>query len=416
MGQAHTPACPISFMLTKLQAAIIVPIVLALLPAATFSQAPRKSKLSAPSSTSATHGGLDLAEKGHCREALPILKKSASLTADKQTKLKMGLAITRCALSLGQVETTVNALLWLNLAQARRKLGDFVLANDLKCAGDAFVIKVDNVVLDLNGHTLNGPGMGPQTWPNPQLDSVGVRVGGHTNVTVRNGTIDGFSTGVYFVDMVRSSIEGIYSQHNRYGFYIQASTGIAIRRSTAFANIYGLHLQESSNNVVQTVPFGNGIFATAAFWNNNLYLAGSGTLKALTFNPATSQFNTTPSSQSTDTYGFPGASPSVSSSGATNGIVWAMSSNAYGTNNNGPRAAGPALRTLRVRPAERALGRARQRPERQSAAPLGCWSTTTAAPRAGPRRARPAARTANRPRRLSCKSVDLRPADRLRGP
>ncbi|HLQ05935.1 MAG TPA: NosD domain-containing protein, partial [Verrucomicrobiae bacterium] len=129
--------------------------------------------------------------------------------------------------------------------------GDFVLANDVRCAGDAFVIKVDNVVLDLNGHTLSGPGTGPQTWPNPQLDSVGVRVGGHTNVTVRNGTIDGFSTGVYFVDMVRSSIEGIYSQHNRYGFYIQASTGIAIRRSTAFANIYGLHLQESSNNVVQ---------------------------------------------------------------------------------------------------------------------------------------------------------------------
>jgi tetratricopeptide (TPR) repeat protein len=99
-------------MLTKLQAAIIVPIVLALLPAATFSQAPGKSTPSAPSST--THGGLDLAEKGHCREALPLLKKSVPLTANKQTKLKMGLAITRCALSLGQVETAVNALLWLN--------------------------------------------------------------------------------------------------------------------------------------------------------------------------------------------------------------------------------------------------------------------------------------------------------------
>src|SRR6266702_1905997 len=47
--------------------------------------------------------------------------------------------------------------------------GDFVLANDLKCTGDAFVIHVDNVVLDLGGHTLTGPGMGPQTWPNPQL-------------------------------------------------------------------------------------------------------------------------------------------------------------------------------------------------------------------------------------------------------
>ncbi|HKW79321.1 MAG TPA: NosD domain-containing protein [Candidatus Limnocylindria bacterium] len=129
--------------------------------------------------------------------------------------------------------------------------GDLVLANDMSCTGDAFVIHVDNVVLDLNGHTLTGPGMGPQTWPNPQLDSVGVRVGGHTNVTIRNGKIDGFSTGIYFIDMTRSTIEDVTSQRNRYGFYIHASTGITIRRSTVTANIYGLHLQDSSDNVVQ---------------------------------------------------------------------------------------------------------------------------------------------------------------------
>ena len=99
-------------MLTRRRTTIVVPILLALLPAATFSQAPRKSTASAPFSTA--HGGLDLAEKGRCREALPLLKKSASVTADKPTKLKMGLAITRCALSLDQVETALNALLWLN--------------------------------------------------------------------------------------------------------------------------------------------------------------------------------------------------------------------------------------------------------------------------------------------------------------
>jgi len=129
--------------------------------------------------------------------------------------------------------------------------GDFVLANDLSCAGDAFVIHVDDVVLDLNGHTLTGPGMGPQTWPNPQLDSVGVRVGGHKNVTVRGGKINSFSTGIYFVDMLASSIVNVASTQNRYGFYIHASTGITIKDSTVMANIYGLHLQDSSNNVVQ---------------------------------------------------------------------------------------------------------------------------------------------------------------------
>src|ERR1700687_1480482 len=129
--------------------------------------------------------------------------------------------------------------------------GDLVLANDMTCPGDAFVIHVDNIVLDLGGHTITGPGMGPQAWRTPQLDSVGVRAGGHTGVTVRNGKISDFSTGIYFVDMVRSRIENVYSQRNRYGFYIHASTGITVTGSTVFANIYGLHLQDSSSNLVQ---------------------------------------------------------------------------------------------------------------------------------------------------------------------
>ena len=105
----------------------------------------------------------------------------------------------------------------------------------------------------------------------------------------------------------------------------------------------------TANNVVQTLDFGIGIFATAAFWNNNLYMAGSGQLKAFTLNPATSQFSITPTSQSSATFGFPGSSPTVSSSGATNGIVWAMSNNAFGTSTSTappagtPKAAGPAI-------------------------------------------------------------------------
>src|SRR5262249_52363045 len=88
--------------------------------------------------------------------------------------------------------------------------------------------------------------------------------------------------------------------------------------------------------------FGNGIFATPAFWNNNLYLAGSGSLKAFTLNPTTSLFSASPSFQSPDSFGFPGASPSVSSSGNPNGILFAMSTNAFGANDT-PKAAGPAI-------------------------------------------------------------------------
>ncbi len=133
----------------------------------------------------------------------------------------------------------------------QRITSNFMLANDLKCSGDAFVIVADNVTLDLGGRTITGPGMGPQTWPQPQLDSVGVRTGGHTGVTIRNGTISEFSTGIYFVDMAKSRIEDVTSQRSRYGFYIHASNESVIRRSTVVGNIYGLHLQDANDSLVE---------------------------------------------------------------------------------------------------------------------------------------------------------------------
>lgn len=72
------------------------------------------AKSVAPDSAVATQKGLTLAAQGRCREALPILRKSAPAIADKDLKLKAGLATVRCALSLNQFDATVNALSWLN--------------------------------------------------------------------------------------------------------------------------------------------------------------------------------------------------------------------------------------------------------------------------------------------------------------
>ncbi len=126
----------------------------------------------------------------------------------------------------------------------------FTLANDMNCTGDGMVIVSDNITVDLGGHTLTGPGMGPQTWPLPQLDSVGVRVGGHTGVTIRNGKTTAFSTGIYFIDMVSSSIESVTTLRNRFGFYIHASQKITVKDSDVEFNIYGLHLQNSDDCVL----------------------------------------------------------------------------------------------------------------------------------------------------------------------
>jgi hypothetical protein len=96
------------------------------------------------------------------------------------------------------------------------------------------------------------------------------------------------------------------------------------------------------SNAWQRFNFGNGIFATGAFWNNTFYMAGIyGPLQAYSFNTTTGKFNTANISQSSATFSFPGSTPSVSSSGTTNGIVWALNNGNYCTNPS--KACGPAV-------------------------------------------------------------------------
>jgi large repetitive protein len=53
------------------------------------------------------------------------------------------------------------------------------------CAADGLVIGASGVTLDLNGHSIEGTGLG-----------VGVRDDGHDDVTIRNGTVRQFDYGI----------------------------------------------------------------------------------------------------------------------------------------------------------------------------------------------------------------------------
>ena len=57
---------------------------------------------------------IDLASKGRCREALPVLKRSASHLTDKQLKYRTLMSTARCGMSLDQVQIAVDALAVLN--------------------------------------------------------------------------------------------------------------------------------------------------------------------------------------------------------------------------------------------------------------------------------------------------------------
>ena len=79
-------------------------------------QAPAPAPKSPPAAdfSASAQQGIGLAEKGRCREALPLLKKSIPHLTDKQMKFEAAMASARCAMSLDQVDTTVDTLLLLN--------------------------------------------------------------------------------------------------------------------------------------------------------------------------------------------------------------------------------------------------------------------------------------------------------------
>jgi hypothetical protein len=98
------------------------------------------------------------------------------------------------------------------------------------------------------------------------------------------------------------------------------------------------------DNAVQEFSLNTRNFSTPAMWQNTLYIAGIGApLRAFALNTTTGRFDPTPTSQSSATFGYPGATPSISSSGSTNGIVWAIDSSKSGTWNGGSAPAGAAV-------------------------------------------------------------------------
>jgi hypothetical protein len=81
----------------------------------------------------------------------------------------------------------------------------------------------------------------------------------------------------------------------------------------------------SSNQNYQDITgaLGGSVFSMPAYFNNTVYYGASGqTLRA--FSITSARVSSAPTSQTSVSFGFPGATPSISASGASNGIVWAV--------------------------------------------------------------------------------------------
>jgi parallel beta-helix repeat protein len=104
---------------------------------------------------------------------------------------------------------------------------DTKLASDLvNCPNNGIVIGADDIVLDLNGHTVGGDGAPVASCPEGAFCDVGIdNTAGHTGVTIRNGAVRSFDVAVFVLGASDNRINRLSSANS-------ASVGLVIGESS----------------------------------------------------------------------------------------------------------------------------------------------------------------------------------------
>ena len=115
---------------------------------------------------------------------------------------------------------------------------DTTLTADLTdCPSNGIVIGADDITLDLGGHTIAGDGKPVRRCRRNTFCDVGVVSHGRAGLTVRNGSVRDFGTGVLIGQARRNRVLSTSSTNNQFfGFVVVASVRTVIRDSAGNAN------------------------------------------------------------------------------------------------------------------------------------------------------------------------------------
>ena len=142
------------------------------------------------------------------------------------------------------------------------------LAKDLAgCPADGLVIGADNVAVDLNGHTLSAADGSSAT---------GILADGHRRIRVFNGTVTGFSSGIFLRGASESRIAGVRLSHNSdFGILLVESQTVEVHANLVShgdpaAADTGIQLFRSDQNEIEgNILFGLGDGVSLAQSNDN---------------------------------------------------------------------------------------------------------------------------------------------------
>src|SRR5919112_956629 len=166
------------------------------------------------------------AQPKNSNNPLDILGTSSSSGRSSATSLLGSTEdIPSASLSCGQVITT-----------------SVKLSANLDCASDGLLVQGDNIVIDLNGHTIKGPG--------PSASKIGVSVAANDGVQITgSGTITGFQAGVLASGGKDDTITNVNFEGNQIAIFLTGTTGADIENNMITNNQIGMaaHSATSTN-------------------------------------------------------------------------------------------------------------------------------------------------------------------------
>ncbi|HEV2592791.1 MAG TPA: right-handed parallel beta-helix repeat-containing protein [Gaiellaceae bacterium] len=155
------------------------------------------------------------------------------------------IAVIAIVLATVALPGAVRAVATTQIACGDTVMKSIVAGNDLAgCSGVGLQIVAKNVTLNLNGHTISGDGSGGGN---------GIDDEGFDNLTVMNGSITGFESGIVTTNGSKLNVTGVTSFANlSKGIVTDGTTNVTIQSSYTHGNSdAGINVHESSPGTIK---------------------------------------------------------------------------------------------------------------------------------------------------------------------
>lgn len=113
------------------------------------------------------------------------------------------------------------------------------LSTNLDCTTDGLIVGADGITVDLNGHTLNGPG--------PKSSKIGIMLATSSGVTVMGpGVVSGFQAGILDTGGQDNKVNGVNFVGNQIAIFMTGAKGTDIEQNMLTGNDIGMASHSSS--------------------------------------------------------------------------------------------------------------------------------------------------------------------------